>query len=154
MITEIIMKNARWIFIAALAFVPLSAAHPQDVGQERQHKIDRELSACMKKDPSTAGMVECSTKAQKQWDAEMNAAYREVLRYLDAAGKRNMQASQRAWLAFRDKEYKAISGVHSRLQGTLWIPVQASRATEITRTRALTLRSYEDSLKEEATGQQ
>jgi uncharacterized protein YecT (DUF1311 family) len=143
------MKNARWIFVAALILAPSLAAHPQEAAGERRHRIDRELAACQAKDPSTAGMIECSTKARKQWDAEMNAAYREVLRYLDATGQRDMRASQRAWLAFRDKEYKAISGVHSRLQGTLWIPVQAGRATAVTRERALTLRSYEASLKEE-----
>lgn len=143
------MKNALWIVLAVLALAPSLVARPQEAAGERRHIIDRELAACQAKDPSTAGMVECNAKARKQWDAEMNVAYREVLRYLDSAGQREMRASQRAWLVFRDKEYKAINGVHSRLQGTLWIPVQAGRATAITRERVLTLRSYEASLKEE-----
>lgn len=141
------MKIVRWLLVTALLIVPL-LARSQEPDRER-HQIDRELVACQEKAPSTAGMVSCDSRARKQWDAEMNAAYRAVLRYLDATGQRDMRASQRAWLAFRDKEYKTITSVHNRLRGTLWVPIQASRLTELTRARALTLRSYEASLKEE-----
>jgi hypothetical protein len=52
----------------------LTLAMPLQAGEEK-HPIDRAMDAAMEKDPSTAGMVQAISKANKQWDKEMNALY-------------------------------------------------------------------------------
>ncbi|HNY10015.1 MAG TPA: hypothetical protein PKK26_00360, partial [Candidatus Wallbacteria bacterium] len=70
-------KKIIFIIITALAPLLLSFNHalaadvkktaeelkPKEITTAEKHKIDKELDACMDKNPSTAGMVECIDNA-------------------------------------------------------------------------------------------
>lgn len=59
---------------------------------------------------TTADYVDGYVRLEKRLDVELNAAYDGLLSKLDAPGRRRLQASQRAWLAFRDAEFAFIDG--------------------------------------------
>jgi uncharacterized protein YecT (DUF1311 family) len=114
---------------------------------EKKHPIDAALDACVEKNPSTQGTVMCIGTALKSWDAELNMAYRKLAAKLDAKGKASLKASQLQWIKFRDAELGAIRGVYARTDGTMFRPMAAEDAMDITRQRALQLNGYRDTLK-------
>jgi len=50
--------------------------------------IDKALDACIEKNGSTAGMVECTDKAYAAWDKELNKNYGELMRALKQPKKK------------------------------------------------------------------
>jgi uncharacterized protein YecT (DUF1311 family) len=91
---------------------------------------------------STAGQTGCESAAYKNYDRRMNAAYAALIRRLPAAAAQRLRVSQRAWLAFRDSEAAARSALFETRQGTMFVPMQASAATDLVRDRALQLEGY------------
>ncbi|HVF92167.1 MAG TPA: lysozyme inhibitor LprI family protein [Blastocatellia bacterium] len=114
-------------------------AYAQEPGQ---HPIDRSLEACMEKDPSTAGMVECIGKAYESWDKELNRAYNELSRKLKPQARPALKAAQVEWIRYRDSEFKLIDTVYSGLEGTMYIPMRADNRMKIVKARALELNDY------------
>lgn len=51
-----------------------------------------------------ASMTACADKALKASDAQLNKTYRALLAKSSAAGKQNLQAAERAWIAYRDAQ--------------------------------------------------
>ena len=117
--------------------------------QERPvNPIDKALDACTEKNPSTAGMVECTEIAYKKWDQELNKNYQALLRKLKPADKQVLISSQRSWIAFRDNEFKLIDSLYDQLQGTMYIPMRYDARMEIVKHRALALSDHMDTLNE------
>ena len=99
------------------------------------------LARCLD-DPSnaaTSGQTDCEARAARAYDRRMNAAYAALLRELPPAVAQQFRQSQRAWLAFRDAEARARDAFYATRQGTMYVPMQASDATNIVRDRALQL---------------
>lgn len=113
---------------------------------EKKHPIDVAMQACIKKDSSTAGMVECIGAARKSWDREMNGSYQKLIGKLDAKGKNSLKTAQVQWIRYRDAELKTIESVYSRTQGTIYLPMMADDAMQLTRQRARELNGYLDVL--------
>ena len=61
---------------------------------------------CDPSDESQTGMNICADAGYKAADKKLNATYGEIVKRLadDAGGKKLLQASQRAWIGFRDAE--------------------------------------------------
>jgi len=114
----------------------------EEAAPAEKHKIDKELDACMDKNPSTAGMVECIDKAAKQWDDELNRYYKLLAAALDKEGQANLKKSQLEWIKLRDADIKLIDSVYSKKEGTMYVPMVANSIMELTRKRALELKSY------------
>ena len=112
------------------------------------HPIDKAFEACTEKDPSTAGMVQCTDMAYKKWDQELNKNYLSLMRKLKPADKLTLKASQLAWIKYRDAEFKSVDSVYAMLQGTMYIPMHEARRMEIVKERALSLATYLDLIKE------
>ncbi|HYP29700.1 MAG TPA: lysozyme inhibitor LprI family protein [Blastocatellia bacterium] len=110
--------------------------------EPEQHPIDRSLDACIEKDPSTAGMVECIGRAYESWDKELNRAYNELSRKLSPQGRQALKAAQLEWIKYRDSEFKLIDSVYYGLQGTMYIPMRADSRLKIVKSRALELNDY------------
>jgi len=91
---------------------------------------------------STAGQTECEAEASKNYDLRLNAAYATLMRQLPRQAAQQLRASQRAWLAFRDSDAKARDALYETRQGTMYVPMQASDATDAIRDRALQLEAY------------
>lgn len=91
---------------------------------------------------STAGQTECETTASSDYDRRMNAAYATLMHKLPEKAAQQLRLSQRAWLAFRDGEAKSRDALYETRQGTMFVPMQASDATNVIRDRALQLEGY------------
>ena len=132
------MKN----FILLLtALLSLSAIHAQE-----KDPIDKAMEAAMEKNFSTAGMVQAIDAAHTQWDKKLNACYKGLEAKLPADEWKELVVAQRAWVAFRDAQIKAMDATFARLEGTMWIPIRAEMAMNLTRQRAQFLESMLDTV--------
>ena len=114
--------------------------------EEGEHPIDTKLNACMDKNPSTAGMIQCLDEAYRAWDGLLNTSYNGLLATMKPVQQGKLRNLQRQWLAFRDAEFAFINEFYPT-QGTMWVPVRMSERVEIVKSRALQLSSYLESLK-------
>ena len=60
--------------------------------------------SCLQTAQTQSDMNACAGDGAKAADQRLNAAYRDLLRYVDEGGKAKLVAAQRAWLAFRDAD--------------------------------------------------
>jgi uncharacterized protein YecT (DUF1311 family) len=125
--------------LIGLAAIPAGAA--------AKHPIDAAYDRAVAADSSTAGMVDAAVDARKRWDADMNRVYGLLMKKLDPGTGTLLRDAQRAWIRYRDAELAANAGIvdweyRQAGGGTIWSVVQAGRAMEITRTRALELEAY------------
>ena len=116
--------------------------------EEQKHPIDKALEICTDKDPSTAGMVNCTDAAYKKWDQELNKNYRTLMARLKPAGKQLLKSAQLSWIAYRDNEFKLIDSIYDGIQGTMYIPMRIDEKMQIVKQRALALASHVDMLDE------
>jgi uncharacterized protein YecT (DUF1311 family) len=122
------MKLLPALLACGLLSLPLSAVE--------KDPIDRAMEAAMAKNPSTAGMVDAIDNALKQWDQKLNTCYKALNKELPAAEWKELVTAQRAWIAFRDAQLKAMDATFDRMEGTMWIPIRAEMAMNLTRQRA------------------
>lgn len=125
----------RWIALFVLA-----AALP---GQNSPpHPIDVRAEACTAANPSGHGETQCYAAAEKEWDGELNRAYRELQSAASPAEKARLLAAQKAWLAFRDAEFTLIDELYAGRSGSMFVPMHAYRRMDVVRARARDLIRY------------
>jgi uncharacterized protein YecT (DUF1311 family) len=107
-----------------------------------QHPIDKALEACIDKNGSTAGMVECTDKAYAAWDKELNKNYLELMRSLKAGQKEVLRSAQLEWIKYRALDFKLIDSIYDTMQGTMYIPMRVDARMEVVRKRALQLKGF------------
>jgi uncharacterized protein YecT (DUF1311 family) len=108
--------------------------------KEEQHDIDKKIEQLMAKAPSTVEQVKVLDTAYRLWDAELNRVYKLLYARLPAAGKRQLQVSQRAWLVWRDAELKTIDAVFATTDGAqMYLAMRKSLRVDVVRTRVLSL---------------
>lgn len=131
----------RHFFIIGLAILSSSLT---SFGQQKgsSYPIDKKLQSCIESNGSTMGMVECTQKAQNEWDKELNKYYKLLLGKLDASDQQFLRESQRQWLAYKEKETKFYMRVYGKQEGSMWSNVIADKALQITRQRAIELMDY------------
>jgi uncharacterized protein YecT (DUF1311 family) len=113
-----------------------------------QHPIDKALEACIDKNGSTAGMVECTDKAYAAWDKELNKSYGELMRALKPTQKEALRLAQLEWIKHRDLDFKFIDSVYDTMDGTMYIPMRIDARMEVVKKRALELKGFLDLVKE------
>lgn len=130
--------------LSAIAFLLACASvHAED----SVHPIDKWFSQAMKKALSTVEQREVYGQAYKRWDAELNRAYTELQAKLPPDAKEKLKVSQRAWLAWRDKESPVQDAIlFSKQSGTLALIVRDQLGLDILRQRALDLEGYKQLL--------
>lgn len=116
--------------------------------EQNQHPIDRALEACIDKNPSTAGMVECTDKAYAAWDKELNKNYVELMRALKPKQKEALRLAELEWIKYRDLDFKLIDGIYDTMQGTMYIPMRIDARMEVIKKRALQLKGYLELIQE------
>jgi uncharacterized protein YecT (DUF1311 family) len=131
----------RLILFLSFIFLFSSQIFSQD---DTKHRIDIMLDSCLSisENMSTMGMVDCTDKAAKEWDKEMNLIYNKLKQILPADDFEKLQASQREWIKYRDMEIEAINSIYSKMDGTMYIPMNVNAIMELTRARTLQLQSY------------
>jgi len=144
------MKQSRAaLFLVFAVFSYQLATASGSVPQEpTQHPIDKALDACIEKNGSTAGMVECTDKAYAAWDKELNKNYGELMRALKPAQKEVLRAAQLEWIKYRDMDFKFIDSVYDTMQGTMYIPMRIDARMEVVKKRAQELRGFLDLVQE------
>jgi uncharacterized protein YecT (DUF1311 family) len=96
--------------------------------------------AAEKKIITTQDMFEEAEREFKKADAQLNATYQSLLRYLDPKETEALRIAQRAWLAFRDADAK-LSGLEFD-GGTLEPVVIMSAMASLTRERTKHLKLH------------
>jgi len=104
--------------------------------EERKDPIDLAMDAAMEKNGSTAGMVDAITTANEQWEAKMNAVYKDLRWRMPAEEFSALQQAQRAWLIYREKQLQSYDSTYSKMDGTMWIPIRQSAIMGVTKQRA------------------
>jgi len=119
----------------------LCAFSASTIAQEpTQHPIDKALDACIDKNGSTAGMVECTDKAYAAWDKELNKNYGELMRALNSKQKEALRLSQLEWIRHRDLEFKFLDSMFDTFQGTMYIPMRIGARLDVIKQRAVELK--------------
>ena len=114
----------------------------------KQDPIDRAMEAAMEKDPSTAGMIQAISDAGVQLDKRMNSIYNSLRKTMEPDEWKSLVSAQKAWVNYRDLQIASIEATYSRMEGTMWRPVSASRVMEITKERALFLEALLENISE------
>lgn len=131
------------LLLALAIFVPAQA-------QEKPHLIDLTTESCLDSNHSTAGMMKCFTRAEKDWDAELNRVYKALQQQLKPAGQDALKQAQRAWIKQRDQEFALINAIYAQMEGTMWLPVMADKRADVVKARTLALQDYLDLLQQGA----
>jgi len=131
--------------IIACAIVIVSV--PPLFAQPSEYSIDKKLGECIKNNPTTVGMDNCSDEACRQWDAELNEYYKLLMSVLSKEQKQQLKDSQIAWLKYRDLETKFRTDALLSRQGTIYSNLAAAEAMDIVKKRALELKSLYDTLR-------
>lgn len=129
-------------FMALLSVLLL--ANVSGAQEQVQHPIDKALEACIDKNGSTAGMVECTDKAYAAWDKELNKNYGDLMRGLKPKQKEPLRLAQLEWIKYRDLEFKLIESIYDTVEGTMYIPMRIDARMEVIKKRALELKGYLD----------
>lgn len=133
----------RFILSAAVLLLAVPAQ-----AKDAMNTIDLHTKSCLNTNQSTAGMLECYTHAEQEWDTELNRVYKALQSKLKPAGQDALKQAQRAWVAQRDKEFDLINAIHAQMDGTMWIAVMAGKRADVVKGRAVALQSYLDLLTE------
>ncbi len=145
------MKNIDYgmrLFTASLLMLLLLCG----VALAENHPIDEQVDRCMDEDPSTSGMIDCAEEGEKLWDQELNRVYKELMGLLPKEGQEALRTAQRAWIPWRDSEYRLNNGVYNAIYnsidgGTMWVVQNAFANMEVVRKRTLQLTDWLDELK-------
>jgi uncharacterized protein YecT (DUF1311 family) len=133
---------------AMVLWLAIGHAAVAEEEKEKPDPVDAAYEACIEKDPSTAGMLDCAGEAEAAWDAELNAAYKALSAELKDEALEALKQAQRAWIAQRDREYALQEEVLRQLQGTMWGPVMSDQRVTIVKNRTLQLRALKSFLDE------
>jgi uncharacterized protein YecT (DUF1311 family) len=140
------MKKPFAVLVLWLACFSYSLANPSgSVTQDQPpHPIDKALEACIDKNGSTAGMVQCTDTAYAAWDKELNKNYGELMRSLKPPQKEALRLAQLEWIRYRDLDFKLIDSLYDTMQGTMYIPMRIDARMEVVKKRALELKGFLD----------
>ena len=131
------MRPASLLIFCLLVLTALPA-----LGQgQAQHGAAGVVSGPMECSPDLplADRMHCENVRLDAADEALNAAYRELLSLLDERGRERLVEAQRAWLAFRDRDFELRAVVRAgQGQEGLLEQVRFMRALTEERTRALT----------------
>jgi uncharacterized protein YecT (DUF1311 family) len=91
---------------------------------------------------TTAGMVQCSDRETKVWDAMLNTEYKALVGKLDSAGTDKLRDAQRAWITMRDGDCSVYSQIFTN--GSMARVVASGCMSDRRATRALQLRDLRE----------
>lgn len=109
------------------------------IAQER-YPIDQLANNKLQEAFSNADMINAENTAHEQWDHLLNIVYKEVENQMQPGTFMAIRESQRAWLSYRDAEFKVIERLYyAELQGTMWYAPAAAARKKVVRQRVISL---------------
>ena len=128
---------------------PSLIADSQESTSEDLDPIDKVERECISKTASTYEMNRCSQIAQQSWEKDIQNSLVELKKFLSSEDYKKLQLSQSSWENYKNKDYALINSVISYKQGTMYLNFREGWRTEIVKQRALILREYLNTFKEE-----
>jgi len=116
--------------------------------EAEKHPIDLALEKRIEADSSTAGMINATSDAAKEWDKLLNANYNALMKRLSKEEQEKLRSAQREWLKFRDQEFDFSRGFWGGFDGSMYRAMSIGYECDFIRARALKLGSYLESLDE------
>lgn len=116
---------------------------------ENLDPIDKAERECISKTADTYEMNRCSQIAQQSWEKDIQKTLAELKKILNPEDYKQLQISQVSWENYKNKDYNLIDSVVSYKQGTMYLNFREGWRTEIVKQRALILRGYLNTLKED-----
>ena len=113
---------------------------------EETHPIDIKNEACLEKSQTTTAMLECTAKVEKQWDTNLNQAYKALHSKLNTKVKQQLETAQQQWLKYRDAEFETIKAIYGTRGGKIWPIITTIAKAEVVKQRVLVLTSYLEEL--------
>jgi uncharacterized protein YecT (DUF1311 family) len=116
-----------------LLYTFFSQLHLSAQEVEKKHRININLEDCLSKEENftTYGMLECTDRAYKEWDNELNSVYKKLMAKLSGNGRSALKTALVKWIAFRDLEFKNIDSIFNLLSGTMYIPMRLNEKMEL-----------------------
>ncbi len=111
--------------------------------------IDEAERDCISKTADTYEMNRCSQIAQRSWEKDIQNNLAELKKFLSSEDYKKLQLSQTSWDNYKNKDYEFINSVVLYKQGTMYQNIREGWRTEIVKQRALNLREYLNTLKED-----
>lgn len=111
--------------------------------------IDKTEQECISKTANTFEMNRCSQVAQQSWERDIKKNLAELKKILNTESYKKLQLSQISWEYYKKNDYKLIDSLISHKQGTMYLNFREGWKTEIVKQRALILREYLNTVKEE-----
>ncbi|EJF06263.1 hypothetical protein ThvES_00016720 [Thiovulum sp. ES] len=110
-------------------------------GNLKSHPIDTVSNACVNRDGSTSGIVDCGRETLKLWDSYLNTVSQKLSSRLPERQQKLLDVSQKAWIDFRDKKIKYLQNYYNR-SGTIWQIILLENIVEVTKKRTIELESF------------
>lgn len=133
-------------WFAALALVGLANAASAE--ETQRDPTSAALDACLAAPDkqSMGSQSDCFSRAERDFDRRMNAAYASILQRLPGPAGERLRQSQRAWIAYRDAETQARRAIYETRRGTMYVPMESDAAVALIGDRARMLERYERAL--------
>lgn len=112
------------------------------------HSLDKSTTACINKNYSTAGMIECFNQAYDQWDQELNTVYSLLVNNLTEKEQQALQQAQNAWIKYKNIQLESFNQTYDSLTGTMWTPIKLETTVNLIKNRVLELQAYLDNLRQ------
>lgn len=113
------------------------------------HPIDKAEIDCISKTGNTYEINRCSQTAQQSWEKDIQETTDELKKILSPEDYKKLQISQTIWENSKNKDYELIDAVISYKLGTMYLNIREGWRTEILKRRALILKEYLNTLREE-----
>lgn len=133
----------KYLFIVLSVMVAMSINCSLTFAEEEQnYPIDQWLENCMGKDPSNAGMVNCTYRASEMWDKELNTVYKELMKKLNPQDQKLLKDAETAWIKYREAELKLKAEINGISGGSIGATLGAGNEYDFVKTRAIELKEY------------
>ena len=96
------------IALAAMAVAATPALARNEPGGEGEARETAAYRSCLDQAVSTPDMTGCMAAEYEVQDKALNAAYAKAMDGLNARQKEKLKTAQRAWIAFRDANCRAL----------------------------------------------
>ena len=90
----------------------------------------------------TLGLVKAYSEAEEKWKKEIDHALTKLEKVMTPEQWKALQASQKAWGTYRDKELETLMEIYRAMPGTGSGPRHSEKKMELTKERALQLRVH------------
>lgn len=140
------MNSVSFKAIIILLYIIILVKHSFGQAGPKEDAITIELSKCIERDETTAGMCNCTYAALEKWDKKLNVVYKQLTSKLNSETKNKLVDAQKQWVNFKEKEIELINATYGSAGGTMWLVVKAEKFLAITRDRTVELESLSEAI--------